>query len=301
MLNGTSASNRAGFSLAEMMIALVVASVLGASVTTFISRNSRFFNRESGEAQARSVSQGATNVLMADLRMVQDVGGVSYAAATGDTLQLRTPYAFGLICTTTSPTTVTLVPVDTAMTTNSAFGGYAFRGAASYTYVDKTTTSSPALSAGAAATCTGAPANLSTLSINGITGTITTITPGPVGQPIGTPIFLYQRVRYVLDTLNSSWRPYKSLRRQLMRGAVIVSEEELAGPFDVSSRFNYFRSVTGTPAEWQTSSATPPAVLDSIKGVELAFDAVVLNSQAGVTPRMTKTRNAIFFRNRRTN
>lgn len=296
MLTQHRARPRRGFSLVEVLLAITVTTVIGAAVTTLISRNARFFSLTAGEASARGVARTASSVLTSELRMVQDVGGISYASQNGDTITLRTPYAFGLVCNNGTPTTVSILPVDSAMNAMSTFGGWAYKNGTTYTYVDIPTVSST-LSPGTATTCT-TTAGIRTLSVSGRNGVVWAISPGQAGITVGTPMFLYQRVRYVLNADSSSFRPYKSLRRQIMSGSTIVSQEELAGPLDTSSHFKYWNSTAGATS-WTAPSATPAATLDSIKGVQLAFDAVALNTQPGLTPRVTKSRTSIFFRNRR--
>ena len=182
-------SSRRGFTLIEMLLALVIGSVIGLALTKLITSQTRFFTTQQAIRDARSASRSALNVMLSDLRMVEASGGV--VSATSTDLTVRVPYAFGIVCASTAAAmTVSLVPVDSATLANAGLSGYAWRDTTTgaYNYVD-----GAVRAAGVVATCTGA-------SITTLTGgTVALLTPGPTAPAVaivGTPIFLYQRVRY---------------------------------------------------------------------------------------------------------
>ena len=76
-------TRRSGFTLAEMVISLVIAAIIGASFTKLSVWQTRYYDHDANLRAARSVARSATNVMLSDLRMVQDSGGIDSAAADG--------------------------------------------------------------------------------------------------------------------------------------------------------------------------------------------------------------------------
>ena len=106
------------------------------------------------------------------------------------------------------------------------------------------------------------------------------------GTPaIGTPILLFESVQY-------RFAPSTLVPGQLgLWRTTAALDEEVAAPFDASSRFSYFVGNATTP------QTTPPGSLSSIRGLDL-----VLHGQGEVPGAAAKTMNlrtAAFFKNRR--
>src|SRR5215467_3039306 len=115
-------SRKQGFTLAEIVVALVIAGVIGASFTKLLMQQNRYFTFETNRRASRSIARGAMNVLLSDLRMVQDSGGVDSVSADGKTMRVLVPYQFGLVCGTLgSKTTVIMVPTDSAWSSLSVY------------------------------------------------------------------------------------------------------------------------------------------------------------------------------------
>src|SRR5437870_13145531 len=87
-----------GFSLNEILIALMILGIIGAAATKMLAAQSRFFDHETNLRTARSIARNSTNVLVSDLRMVQDSGGVDSVTADGKLIRILVPYRFGLVC-----------------------------------------------------------------------------------------------------------------------------------------------------------------------------------------------------------
>src|SRR3954462_9623545 len=103
--------SRRAFTLHEMLISMVIVGIIGGSFTKVLISQTRFHDREAALRSARSIARGATNVLLADLRMVQDSGSVDSVTADGKLIRILVPYRFGLVCLTSgSRTTVSMLP-----------------------------------------------------------------------------------------------------------------------------------------------------------------------------------------------
>ena len=113
---------RRGFTLIEVTIAMVIVAIIGAAFTKLLASQSRYFDQQTNIRKARSVARNSTNVLLSDLRMVQDSGGIDSAASDGKAIRIKVPYRFGLVCATNGTATVAHVTVA-AKTRASSFMG----------------------------------------------------------------------------------------------------------------------------------------------------------------------------------
>lgn len=276
--------NRPGFTLPDVLVSLVVMGVIGASLAQVMTVQSRMYQTQEGRSQARAVSRGATTILLADLRMVETGGGVIAASPTSITL--RVPVEMGIVCTASSPATIAMAPVDSAVlhTVNpNAFGGYAWRtSTGSYTYVDGSFSATDQQSW--ASTCTGLTPSITPVP----GGRIIRITSGGVaGASAGTPLFLYQQVTYSLS--NSATVPGRlGLWRSIPAQSIA---EEIVAPFDNSATFRFYTDASSTP------QATVPPLTD-IRGIELQLTGI--NERAGNTnlEERTPLTTSVFFKNR---
>jgi len=272
--------SRAGFTLVEMLIALVLLSSLGGVMAGFILANNRFVRTQDAWREARTISRRELDRLYADLRSVEATGGVVAAAPTD--LTIRVPYALGVVCHATgAQTVVSLLPPDSLLYANAGFSGYAWRSTlGGYTYQDGGTT----LGSSTASACLSD----SVTTLPG--GKVITLSPGaPFGTPAGSPLFLFQRIRYRFTA--SSAMPG---RIGLWRTVVATSTpEELAAPFDSTAAFRYFQLGS------DTSQSAAPSPLSSTRGVELRLNGASRSTPYGAPgPKVVKLTTAIFFQNR---
>src|SRR5258705_7814256 len=118
------AHSRHGFTLVEILTSLFILGILGLAFVRLITSQSRFAEGQMALRNARSVSRNAMNIMLTDFRMVQDSGGLRYAAR--DSVTVRVPVAFGLLCANTAGiATFTILPVDSAMTALGEYAGWA--------------------------------------------------------------------------------------------------------------------------------------------------------------------------------
>ena len=271
---------RRGLTMAELLVTLVIAAIIGGAFTRLMIHQSQFMDVQRTNREARSVSRGALNVMMSELRRVTNPGGVLTAAA--DSIIVRVPYAFGVLCASSAAaSTISLVPTDSLTLAESGARGYAWRDSTgNYAFVNGGFTVAPGLTSD----CT--PAGITTLP----GGRAVTVTPViPAAALPGTPVLLYRRIQY---TFAPSVR--MPGRRALWRKNIDANtREELVAPFDADARFQFF--LTGA----NTSQAAPPAVLDSIRGLELLLRGQSDRSTFRTgEPAVTELQTAIFFMNR---
>jgi prepilin-type N-terminal cleavage/methylation domain-containing protein len=268
-------TRRRGFTLTEILIAVVLLGIVGLGISRLLVSQTRFFARATGARDARSVTRNALNIVRDEMRMIEPRG---ITAATTTSITVNVPYTMGIYC---SSSTATFVPVDSLIRTTAVFRGYAYRDTAlnaSYTYVGSTT----APTAGTASNCTGTP------GITPVTGGQTlALSPAFPTLAPGAPVFLYQTIRYRLAA--STLVPG---RTALWRDVTGGLSEEVAVPFQNTAIFRFYVS-GGT-----TSQATVPGTLNTITGIELVLvGESERNSPGTSTPESKTVRLSIFFRN----
>lgn len=284
-----SATRRRGFTLPEVIIALVVLGILGLSITKLITSQTRYFAHEINLRKSRSVARNSMGILVSDLRMVQDIGGIDSAATDGSAIRVLVPYRFGLVCGTNgNTTTVSMLPADSAAVALGVYAGFAWRGTTgSYNYV--TTATAPAASS-SPTTCTGSgagEAQLRQVSVAGRTGEFLDLTsPAPSGATPVTPVFFWQHITYVFKA--SAAYPGRNGLWRIVQGG---PSDEIMAPFDPSARFRFY--VSGE----DSSRAALPA-LANIRGVQVVLNALSPRTTSNsTTPAESKLTTSIFFKN----
>lgn len=287
------ARSRRGFTLVELMLVIVIMGVLGIAFTKLILAQARFFQHEFGRKTARAVSRSAMNLLVSDMRMVQDSGGVDSVSANRHTVRVIAPFAFGLICVATpSPVYASLLPADSTEVTLAKYGGWAWRDTSRHYQIVVPAAPLGADSvhtAASSASCTTTPSpGIRTLTINGRVGRVITITPAAANAKAGMPMFLWQKITYSFKA-STAFPGLYGLYRTPTGG----SAEEILAPFDSSSGFKFY-----VPGQ-DTSQTTVPA-LANIRGFDLVLNGVAPSVTAGRPATITKTVTAVFFKNSRT-
>ena len=286
--------SRRGVTLIELLIAMIVASILGGALLTLMMAMNRFEEREEGLRGARRAGRSAVNSLAADLRMVDPEWGIEAATATSVTL--RIPYALGLICSSTSTVhTVMLLPVDSVALVQPGISGFASRG--SDGAITATTTSVTVAFAGSVpAACT--TAGIQSISAgagetNAITRPTTLTGTGFTVLTAGTPVLLYRRVRYYFGTSGQSGLTGRTAlwRDWLDDGA---GATELAGPYDATAAFRFYNTSA------TTAQTAVPSPLTNIYGIELFLPGESdRTARKRTAPEQANLTTSVFFMNRR--
>ena len=268
-------TTRRGFTLIELLVTVVLLGIVGLGVSSMLVSQMRFFSRATGARDARAVSRNALNLVRDEMRMIEPRGIIE---ATTTSITVRVPYAVGVYC---ASNTAAFVPVDSLVFTTAGFRGYAYRDTAmnaSYTYV----ASSTAPTAGAAGTCTGAPAITPLAG-----GEVLVLSPALPSLAPGAPVLLWQRVSYSLAP--STLVPGRTAFWRTVAGG---AAEEMAVPFENTAIFRFY--VSGA----LVAQAAVPGTLNTITGLEIVLTGQSERvSQATNTPESASTRVSILFRN----
>ncbi|MDQ6831408.1 MAG: prepilin-type N-terminal cleavage/methylation domain-containing protein [Gemmatimonadota bacterium] len=300
---------RPGQTLVELLIALVLLAILGGAVTRLMVWQSRFFDQQAQGRAARSAARSGMNLLLSELRMLDASGlsssdTVSVSDVQTDRITVRVPFAFGIVCSNTGAggsIRIAVLPVDSLLwaTTaidagNGGFSGYAWRdngASAAYHFVDGlvpaniTDNSAAALGDCGVATI-GIAANGRFVDIQpGAT------TGGGLRTPrVGTPIYLYQMVRYSFSA--SAVIPGTlALWRTVMRTG---TAEEVAAPFAATAQFKWFvKTNSGAP------TTAVPDTLANIRGFELMLPGMSERVAEGASTQATAAvSTSVYFKNR---
>ena len=290
MRNDTHRRVRRGFTLIELLVGIVLFGIVGALFTKLLTTQGRFFDKQGMGNAARNVSRSSLNRIVSDFRMIEATGGV--VAATGTSITARIPFAIGVMCANSGGATqLSLLPVDSAVyeAARVHFYGYAWRNftTGAYAYVE-----SPAVETnGTAVTCTGAPQNIATVPNGGRVVSVTPILPN--GSGLGTPVFLYSKIRYEFKA-STAIPGSLGLYRTTIDQTGAESAEELFAPFANTAGWKFFTVAGGTVA--QTAA---PASLTDIRGLELHLDGLSEAKAAmKTTPESAPFTTAVFFKNR---
>ena len=282
---------RQGFTLVELLITLIITAIVGAALLRLMMGQARFMDQEEASRSARSVARSGINRLVSDLRAVEATGGLVAAVAGGKDFTVRVPYAFGVVCShLAAVTTVSLLPVDSAMYNAPGFSGFAWRNAAGvYIYP-----AVPAIAAGTAINCQNpGPDSIHTLPAAGgaPAGQIINLTGvalGPV-PPRGSLVFLYRRVRYEFKA-SAAVPGQIGLWRTMVTGG---QTEELAAPFAATARVNFYVLNNAT------AQAAVPAPLTNTRGLELVLNGLSERAPSGSTvAKSAPVTTSVFFENR---
>jgi prepilin-type N-terminal cleavage/methylation domain-containing protein len=278
---------RRGFTLIELLVGIVIFAIIGSLCTQLMMTQGRYFDRQGMGNAARNVSRASLNRVVSDFRMIEATGGV--VAATGTSLTLRIPYAIGVMCANSGgQTMLSLLPVDSTIYNRAVFYGYAWRNYTNgvYSYVENPA----AKGAGVATVCTGAPQNIATVFKGQVVGVSPTL---PAGSGLGTPVFLYTKIRY--EFKNSTAIPGRlGLYRTSIAPNGAETTEELVAPFAATAGWKFFTVNGGAVAQ-----VNPPASLADIRGFELHLDGMSEGTAATkLTQETAPFTTAVFFKNR---
>jgi prepilin-type N-terminal cleavage/methylation domain-containing protein len=245
---------RRGYSLAELLVALVIAGAIGVSLSKLVISQARFLGLQQGMMAARAGARAGLNVMVQELHMITP-GGVIDAAQ--DSITVRVPYAYGVFCIQPAggSQAIALFPYDSATYASATASGYAYRDSTGTWKFKEPLTG---VAAGVASDCTSGLTQPVTVLTN---GAIVRASPNVVGTKVGYPAYLYQKVRYAFAA-----SAQLSGRRALWRTQVATGQrDEMVAPFDTNSHFSF---LTGNNL---TLGASPPAALDSLRGIKVRF------------------------------
>ena len=115
----------------------------------------------------------------------------------------------------------------------------------------------------------------------------------PLNAGLGTPVFLYSRVRYEFKA-SLAVAGKLGLYRTTMAPNGAESSEELVAPFANTAKWRFFTVNGGSVAQ-----DAPPANLADIRGLELHLDGISENVASGqISAEQAPFTTAVFFKNR---
>ena len=272
-----------GFVLAELLVAMIIAAIIGVSLTQLVISQSRFVALQSGIMQARGGARAALNVMTTDLRMVSDSGLV---AAAPESVTVRVPYAFGVACHQShGRTVVSVLPADSAAYFAATASGYAWRDSTGKFEFVEPATVTPTFWFQCRFPWTDP--SITTIGTPGWTQHVVTVRPNDTGTPPGAVVYFYQLVRYAFAPSGQVPGRTALWRTLLTTG----QRDELVAPFDSTTGFRFLDST-------YTASATPPADLDAVRGLRLVLLAASERPPEGRTqPMQFSLTTDVVFRN----
>jgi prepilin-type N-terminal cleavage/methylation domain-containing protein len=298
----SSSPARQGFTLVELLLSLIVSAIIGTALVRMVLTQGQFMDQQEAWRQARTVSRSGINRLLSDLRAVENGSsanaahaGLEAAVAGGQDFTVKVPYAFGVLCGNAGTVyTVSLLPVDATMYSETGHSGFALRNKAGvYTYYPSNapTGQTPALclnglydSIHTLPTLNGSPAG----TIVNVVKSGMAILPAP---DRGSIVFFYRRVRYEFKASTAMPGRIGLWRTRLNAGG--TNTEELAAPFDATARVNFYVGNNATP------QAAVPADLTTVRGLELVLNGASDRTPSGsAAPKTANIRTSVFFENR---
>lgn len=251
---------RAGFTLVETLITLVVAGVLGVAILTLILGQNRFYEHSDDAIYAQQTIRAAMDLMSSELRMISPT---DLRAAEADSLAARFDLVRAVVCDTVGADVAYLFVYDSVENANlpSDFRGTAFSGPyqATFTYGDGWTGSTDAPDATAEATCVtnGSPVSVIPANVyrrvSGWSGH-----PSAAGVPErGSLVRTYGELSYSLAP--------SSFGSGL---AVWRNDQELVSPFETGGTFEYVM------ADGSVQSSVASSDFDQVRVIRLDLTAV---------------------------
>jgi prepilin-type N-terminal cleavage/methylation domain-containing protein len=256
---------RAGFTLVELMVSVVLGALLIGVVLNFVTSQTRIATAQSGREEVQQNARGALEMVASDLR-----GAVSAGVVRGDAdaIELLLPRRWGVVCSQAVPNrTVVVFPNIPGQVTPAGVdaglllqppGGGAWQPAL------------PAMATVTTATAVAVNASCGALNTTGNVVAFQLDGAGHPGVAVGSTAALYQRVRYDVRTSRGAQWIHRS---NGMTDAATFSMQPLAGPVDPEGGGLSLTYYTGTP----------PAPLNAAPGAAASTSAL---SQVRLRVRM---------------
>ena len=282
--------SRRGFTLVELLVAMVVMGILGIALIKVLSDNTRFVSRQDTMMDARLTARAAMYAMLNDL---QEVGDGGLLAASRDSVTVRVPYAFGMLCGTSGGvTTGSLLPVDSLTYATALPDSIAIRTAAGPYVMQRLTSVSGTPNQG---DCTADSirvvpgGRLVGLAIQG---------PSPAS---GALFFLSQVVTYRF--MASVAVPGRVGLWRRVGSTGYPGSNEVAAPLDSSARFAFLMQRDLAHVDQRATFSGGPqqklAALDSVRGLELRLTgASVATPQGASRPQAFALWPRVTFRNK---
>ena len=103
---------RRGLSLIELLITMTVLAIVGASLTSILTRQQRFYRDAAERVEVRRELRSGAALVPADLRALSTIGG-DLLAASSTSLEIRASIGSAVVCAKPNNATLHLVPLNT--------------------------------------------------------------------------------------------------------------------------------------------------------------------------------------------
>jgi prepilin-type N-terminal cleavage/methylation domain-containing protein len=287
---------RRGFSMVEIITALTILAIIGVAMTRLMLSQTRSYQYDNGARRSRTAARSAMNIMITDLRMTQDNGGITYLDATNNRrVDARVPIGFGVVCVVgVGGVIMALAPMDSFQYSSMKFGGYAIRNATTgiYSY-----SAGGTISSADASNCHGGPKIYAdTVTMGGRQGKVVAVTGlVPAGTVAGSMGMIWQTVRYSFDS--SKVYANRAGLFRIVTTATTADTNELIAPFSWNARFSYY--TTMNPKD--TAKSTTPTDYNTVRGLQIYLAAEAADTVPGRTgPKKSPLTTAVFFKNTRT-
>lgn len=215
--------SRGGFTLVELLVAIAVAGMLGASLMALVLGQQKFYGHSDDAILAQQNTRAALDLMGAELRMA---GPTDILVADPDSVTVRFDILKGVVCDAPSASQAEVFVYDSVGTANlpSGFRGTGHSGAydSAWVYRDNWTPTS-SVSGSAMTTCqaNGAPSSAPSSAFRSTSG-------WSAAPDRGSLLRWYGRLTY-------SFKPSTSTSGE----AIWRNAQELVTPFESGARFRY--------------------------------------------------------------
>jgi prepilin-type N-terminal cleavage/methylation domain-containing protein len=292
-LRGPSPRRRAlaGFTLIEMLVAMVILGLITSALFQLIQTLARFVAFEGQREDAQSNGRATLDIIAGDIRAVLPQG---LLVARDSVLVMALPKAWGVVCTTNTATQLSAVFPSMAPDafTVMANGGTGLMVNTSATStpnwaprptLDNNRPTVTAIAAAAAGTCANTAGAVSAYTFTG--------TNFPISSA-GKLMVLYQLVRYDAGQSDGKWWVRRS---NGLSAANTFAMSPMAGPIAADSlRFSYYRDATATAV---AAPGTTTATLDALSRIKVKVVTLSNSSYGGAYVR-NRDSAVVLLRNR---
>ncbi|GLC26247.1 PulJ/GspJ family protein [Roseisolibacter agri] len=248
-------SARAAFTLPELLVAMTLLVVVGATLGTMLTSQYRMFNRTQGATQMQRDLRTGLGLLPLDLRAASRAGG-DITALQDSAIQLRATIGSSIICVRPAANQLDLPPLMAARNALTQWHTSPLPGDTVLVYDDNTRTGPEddrwlpyalvSIAPAPAASCAGAPFTDPVLDppASKPRWRLTLNGDPPITTVAGAPVRFLRSVRYSLYKPNGGDAWYLGYREYLTGGW--GQTEPIAGPFEaaggprVGIKFSYF-------------------------------------------------------------
>jgi prepilin-type N-terminal cleavage/methylation domain-containing protein len=288
------APEAAGFTLIEVLTALLIGAVVVGAVVALLSAQARISRLETGREEARHNARAALEQIVAELRAVGPDGIV---AAGTNTITFRSPRAWGLVCRHTPERLAVIFPsaAGPALRTGEEWAALPPVGASTtwqFLEVNDLSGSAAERMSARAACAALEPGDLERSAVRAYgpraTGATLGIPPGGAGLDAGTPFYLFDDVRYQVAPaagVEIYW-----IRRNTGPAMVMTP---LAGPVPQHGGLTFrYLDASGAPVVDLSTAAARAR----IRRVEVVV--VAQNRAVGGVPQRDSVASVVHLRNR---